>query len=174
MCYVHAAALVAEYLKRQGSLLFSSASLFFVLYALPVTVALIWSDLIWSDLIWSDLIYDIWYDMIWYDMPWYALICPDLLRSVPLCSALLCSALLCSALLCSCILFFFLSFKSFKLLISSPDIYPQGCAAFQTVSPNVVPDESMMKTDEGMSVEQRYTVVRSWSLICLFVCLFVF
>ena len=37
--------------------------------------------------------------------------------------------------------------------------YPPGCAAFAGVSPNVVADESVMKTDEGMRMEQRYTVV---------------
>ena len=37
--------------------------------------------------------------------------------------------------------------------------YPPGCAAFASVSPNVVADESVMKTDEGMRMEQRYTVV---------------
>ena len=37
--------------------------------------------------------------------------------------------------------------------------YTPGCAAFAQVSPNVVADESVMKTDEGMSMEQRYTVV---------------
>ena len=37
--------------------------------------------------------------------------------------------------------------------------YPPGCAAFAPVSPNVVADESVMKTDEGMTMEQRYTVV---------------
>ncbi|XP_044183263.1 dedicator of cytokinesis protein 9-like [Acropora millepora] len=36
--------------------------------------------------------------------------------------------------------------------------YPPGCAAFAPVSPNVVADESVMKTDEGMTMEQRYTV----------------
>ncbi|XP_073255433.1 dedicator of cytokinesis protein 11-like [Porites lutea] len=36
--------------------------------------------------------------------------------------------------------------------------YPPGCAAFASVSPNVVADESVMKTDEGMRMEQRYTV----------------
>ena len=38
-------------------------------------------------------------------------------------------------------------------------VYPEGCAAFAKVSPNVVADESVMKTDEGMTMEQRYTVV---------------
>ncbi|XP_074634034.1 dedicator of cytokinesis protein 9-like isoform X3 [Acropora palmata] len=37
-------------------------------------------------------------------------------------------------------------------------VYPPGCAAFAPVSPNVVADESVMKTDEGMTMEQRYTV----------------
>ena len=40
-------------------------------------------------------------------------------------------------------------------------VYHKGCAAFASVSPNVVADESVMKTDEGMTMEQRYTVVRS-------------
>ena len=39
-------------------------------------------------------------------------------------------------------------------------LYQGGCAAFAKVSPNVVADESVMKTDEGMTMEQRYTVVR--------------
>lgn len=39
-------------------------------------------------------------------------------------------------------------------------VYHEGCAAFASVSPNVVADESVMKTDEGMTMEQRYTVVR--------------
>lgn len=39
-------------------------------------------------------------------------------------------------------------------------VYREGCAAFASVSPNVVADESVMKTDEGMTMEQRYTVVR--------------
>ena len=39
-------------------------------------------------------------------------------------------------------------------------VYNEGCAAFASVSPNVVADESVMKTDEGMTMEQRYTVVR--------------
>ena len=37
--------------------------------------------------------------------------------------------------------------------------YPPSCAEFAQVSPNVVADESVMKTDEGMSMEQQYTVV---------------
>ncbi|XP_031567360.1 dedicator of cytokinesis protein 11-like isoform X3 [Actinia tenebrosa] len=37
-------------------------------------------------------------------------------------------------------------------------IYPEGCAAFHRISPNVVPDESMMKTDESMAMEQRFTL----------------
>ncbi|EDO26975.1 predicted protein, partial [Nematostella vectensis] len=37
--------------------------------------------------------------------------------------------------------------------------YEQGCAAFYRISPNVVPDESMMKSDEGMAMEQRFTLV---------------
>lgn len=37
-------------------------------------------------------------------------------------------------------------------------VYHEGCAAFASVSPNVVADESVMKTDEGMTMEQRYTV----------------
>lgn len=39
-------------------------------------------------------------------------------------------------------------------------VYNEGCAAFAKVSPNVVADESVMKTDEGMTMEQRYTVVQ--------------
>jgi hypothetical protein len=40
-------------------------------------------------------------------------------------------------------------------------IYQEGCAAFYRISPNVVPDESMMKTDESMAMEQRFTLVRT-------------
>lgn len=49
---------------------------------------------------------------------------------------------------------FFFSFLDFF-----SGAYPPGCAAFAPVSPNVVADESVMKTDEGMTMEQRYTVV---------------
>ncbi|CAB4023626.1 dedicator of cytokinesis 9-like, partial [Paramuricea clavata] len=35
--------------------------------------------------------------------------------------------------------------------------YPEGCEAFRNVSPNIVPDESVMKNDEGLVNEQRYT-----------------
>lgn len=38
-------------------------------------------------------------------------------------------------------------------------VYNKGCAAFANVSPNVVADESVMKTDEGMAMVQKYTVV---------------
>lgn len=38
-------------------------------------------------------------------------------------------------------------------------VYHEGCAAFASVSPNVVADEIVMKTDEGMTREPRYTVV---------------
>jgi hypothetical protein len=38
--------------------------------------------------------------------------------------------------------------------------YPEGCEAFRNVSPNIVPDESVMKNDEGLVNEQRYTTVR--------------
>ncbi|XP_028405691.1 dedicator of cytokinesis protein 9-like isoform X2 [Dendronephthya gigantea] len=34
--------------------------------------------------------------------------------------------------------------------------YPEGCEAFRNVSPNIVPDESVMKNDEGLVNEQRY------------------
>ncbi|KXJ26177.1 Dedicator of cytokinesis protein 9 [Exaiptasia diaphana] len=37
-------------------------------------------------------------------------------------------------------------------------VYPDGCAAFNKISPNLVPDESMMKTDESMAIEQRFTL----------------
>ncbi|XP_078379462.1 dedicator of cytokinesis protein 11-like isoform X4 [Oculina patagonica] len=37
-------------------------------------------------------------------------------------------------------------------------VYREGCAAFASVSPNVVADEIVMKTDEGMAREPRYTV----------------
>lgn len=37
-------------------------------------------------------------------------------------------------------------------------VYNKGCAAFANVSPNVVADESVMKTDEGMAMVQKYTV----------------
>ena len=63
-------------------------------------------------------------------------------------------------------------------------VYNEGCAAFAKVSPNVVADESVMKTDEGMTMEQRYTVVQLtcrvkeifivFSLSSLFPCLNVF
>lgn len=43
---------------------------------------------------------------------------------------------------------------------NAPGIYPEGCAAFNRISPNLVPDESMMKTDESMAMEQRFTLVR--------------
>ncbi|XP_022797946.1 dedicator of cytokinesis protein 11-like [Stylophora pistillata] len=36
-------------------------------------------------------------------------------------------------------------------------VYHEGCKAFANVSPNVVADESVMKTDEGMTMEQKYT-----------------
>lgn len=37
--------------------------------------------------------------------------------------------------------------------------YPQGCEAFRNVSPNIVPDENVMKNDEGLVNEQRYATV---------------
>ena len=46
------------------------------------------------------------------------------------------------------------------LFLDISGAYNEGCAAFASVSPNVVADESVMKTDEGMTMEQRYTVVR--------------
>ena len=52
--------------------------------------------------------------------------------------------------------FFFFPFFFFCFVSGA---YPPGCAAFAGVSPNVVADESVMKTDEGMTMEQRYTVV---------------
>ncbi|XP_048588509.1 dedicator of cytokinesis protein 9 isoform X4 [Nematostella vectensis] len=43
--------------------------------------------------------------------------------------------------------------------------YEQGCAAFYRISPNVVPDESMMKSDEGMAMEQRFTLAHLSDLL---------
>lgn len=54
---------------------------------------------------------------------------------------------------------------SLSLFVDISGVYREGCAAFASVSPNVVADESVMKTDEGMTIEQRYTVV---GLSCLF------
>lgn len=72
----------------------------------------------------------------------------------------------------------------FFLYIYITGVYNEGCAAFAKVSPNVVADESVMKTDEGMTMEQRYTVVQLtcrvkeifiiFSLSSLFPCLNVF
>lgn len=54
---------------------------------------------------------------------------------------------------------------SLSLFVDISGVYREGCAAFASVSPNVVADESVMKTDEGMTMEQRYTVV---GLSCFF------
>lgn len=45
------------------------------------------------------------------------------------------------------------------LFVFISGVYREGCAAFSNVSPNVVADESVMKTDEGMTKEQKYTKV---------------
>lgn len=39
-------------------------------------------------------------------------------------------------------------------------LYPEGCEAFRYVSPNIVPDENVMKNDEGLINEQRYSTVK--------------
>lgn len=59
---------------------------------------------------------------------------------------------------------YFLNCRRFNIVgffLDISGVYHKGCAAFASVSPNVVADESVMKTDEGMTMEQRYTVVRS-------------
>ena len=48
---------------------------------------------------------------------------------------------------------------SYSLFVDISGVYNKGCAAFANVSPNVVADESVMKTDEGMAMVQKYTVV---------------
>ena len=77
-----------------------------------------------------------------------------------------------------------LLFLFFFFFFDITGVYNEGCAAFAKVSPNVVADESVMKTDEGMTMEQRYTVVQLtcrvreifiiFSLSSLFPCLNVF
>ena len=51
------------------------------------------------------------------------------------------------------------NFISPSLFVFISGVYREGCAAFSNVSPNVVADESVMKTDEGMTKEQKYTKV---------------
>ena len=52
-----------------------------------------------------------------------------------------------------------MNFISPSLFVFISGVYREGCAAFSNVSPNVVADESVMKTDEGMTKEQKYTKV---------------